>query len=230
MTLDQDIDIIVLNSILPPEAIKELLVFQDPNFFLVPSTNPRNTYKVLWYRLDGDLRQACKIDILVPGIMNIPAVPSSLLVYSTRSGIHGAPVIPFLALLLMKLQGWTDHRESRRNDMRQKQHVDVLDIHELLLISLQHGGLHIRSESWLPESFVTEGRVRVQKFVISFPETRWLWQSLGLIEEGSTAIETALAMIAERKSKVIVTIKPAGAPRSAARYTVPIRRKAQTQH
>lgn len=82
--------------------------------------------------------------------------------------------------------------------MRQKQHVDVLDIHELLVISLLQGGLHIDNESWLPESFIAEGRVRVQQFVIAFPQTRWVWEMMGLVEEDSTAMETALVVIAPK--------------------------------
>jgi hypothetical protein len=70
--MPQDIDIVVLDGGLAPERIKSHLVSVNPSFFLVPSTNPRNTYKVLWYNLSAAssyLRasHACKVDILVPG-------------------------------------------------------------------------------------------------------------------------------------------------------------------
>ena len=51
----------------------------DSSFYLVRSKNWRATYRVLWHRLSKDTYPRpsvdCKVDILVPGILNIPNVP-----------------------------------------------------------------------------------------------------------------------------------------------------------
>jgi hypothetical protein len=175
----------VLDSGLAPEQIKNRLVSVNPLFFLVPSTNPRNTYKVLWYNLhatSSNLRTyyACKIDILVPGVMNIPTIPKHHVVYSSIRGSR-IPVAPFIAVLLLKLQGWADHRVSHRMDLRNKQHVDVDDIYEVLRIAVQGGDLHVRNEPWLPEPFVAAGRLRVRQFILGHPDSNAYWRLLGLL-------------------------------------------------
>ena len=172
----------MLDSGLTPEEIKKRLVSADPLFFLVPSTNPRNTYKVLWYNLRATSSylpplHACKVDILVPGILNIPSMPKRYVVYAPITDI---PVMPFITVLLLKLQGWADHRVSYRMDLRSKQHVDVRDIYELLRISARNKEMHLRNESWLPESFVTAGKRRVAEFVCVHSDSAVHWEQIGL--------------------------------------------------
>jgi len=183
--IPNDVDIVVLNSGLAPEEIKKRLVSANPLFFLVPSTNPRNTYKVLWYNLCATSFQrlplhACKVDILVPGIMNIPAVPKDCIVYPVLNGVS-IPTTPFITLLLLKLQGWADHRISRRMDLRMKQYVDVLDIYELLRAAASNAEMHLRNESWLPKSFVAAGKLRVARFMVAHPDSGVYWRQVGLI-------------------------------------------------
>jgi len=180
-----DIDIVVLNGGLTTEDIKKRLVSANPLFFLVPSTNPRNTYKVLWYNLRAASSHhrpthACKVDILVPGVMDIPTIPKEYIVHSPINGVS-FPVMPFITVLLLKLQGWSDHRVSRRIDLRDKQFIDVRDIYELLRIAVRNGGVHLRHESWLPVLFVVAGRRRVADFIATHSDSRVCWKQIGLV-------------------------------------------------
>jgi len=102
-----DVDIVVLTNSYDQEEIKNLVVSNDSKFFLVPSRSPRETYKILYYSLHT--RGFCKVDILLPGTMNIPSVPRSHITYTQ---VPDVPVMPLLAVILLKLQGWMDHRDS----------------------------------------------------------------------------------------------------------------------
>lgn len=51
------------------------------------------------------------------------------------------PLMPFLPLLLLKLQAWQDHGESAKLFMRDKQPTDVQDILELLRLAEQNYAL-----------------------------------------------------------------------------------------
>lgn len=73
---------------------------KDSNFYTVASKDPRATYRVLWYRLGYS--RSCKVDVLMPGIMNIPPVPAARIAY--RRSRSELPLISFLPLLLLKLQ------------------------------------------------------------------------------------------------------------------------------
>jgi len=174
--LPNDVDIIVLTDLYGQEEIKALLVSQDSKFFLVQSRNRRATYQILYYSLPS--RGFCKVDVLLPGIMDIPAVPRSCITY-TR--VPGVPVMPLLAVLLLKLQGWTDHRDSEREDFQEKQYTDVDDIKEILGILRQrdHRAQTLVSQSWMPSSFVDAARWRVDEFVEDFPDTTDDWWTLG---------------------------------------------------
>ncbi|KAL7284879.1 hypothetical protein ACG7TL_002193 [Trametes sanguinea] len=125
-----DVDIVVLSTVYTQEALKEMLVRDDQQFQLVRSRNPRATYRVLWYRIPGTY-QRCKVDILIPGILNVPAVQYR---YIISPKPHHLPLMPLIPQLLLKLQGWADHRVSHRSDMRAKQCIDVRDVDALLEI------------------------------------------------------------------------------------------------
>ncbi|EPS93281.1 hypothetical protein FOMPIDRAFT_1136505 [Fomitopsis schrenkii] len=148
----KDVDLIILRGE-DTAYFKQLLADSDDPFYLAPSRRRNAGYKVLWYRLPspaGSPRRKCKVDILVPGILNIPNIPPWLIKHKL-----GLPVMSLLPLLMMKLQGWTDHRDSRRSDFQAKQHVDVEDIEELLSIACRTGtciGGH--SLNWLPSDFI----------------------------------------------------------------------------
>jgi len=173
-----DVDMIALTSTWDTEQIKEGLLSMNTKFFLKPSRNRANTYQILYYRLYsrifGDER-SCKVDILIPGNKGIPRIPRGRIMYTY---IPGVPVMPLLALLLLKLQGWVDHRDSPRRDYQAKQHVDVEDIIELLDIVLE-AGVGLGTEKWMPRAFVRRAEWRVDEFVTEFPDTFDSWIELG---------------------------------------------------
>lgn len=73
----QDVDIVILTTSYDTERLKAMLVARDPTFYLRLAKTFGATYKVLWARIVYSYAQsdACKVDILTPGIMNIPDVP-----------------------------------------------------------------------------------------------------------------------------------------------------------
>lgn len=163
----QDVDIIVMTASFAQEELKQLLV-QHPgsDFLLRPSRRIGATYTIVYCDL-GDER-FCKLDVLIPGILNIPSISSDRIVH-----IDGLPVLPFMALLLMKLQGWSDHRASGRSDMWEKQYVDVRDINQMLGIAASRGE-NVNNETWLPKDFLDVARQRVVRFVEHFRQpARW---------------------------------------------------------
>jgi hypothetical protein len=126
---------------------------------------------VLWYKLPfGE----CKVDILVPDVFGIPPVPSQRIQLAS-TGLPGVPVMPFLAVLLLKLKAWTDHRDSDKSYMRLKQYVDVRDIDELLKIAAEEYILDLEQEDWLPSQFVREANRRVQQYKRAFPASVRRW-------------------------------------------------------
>ena len=165
---------VVLTNSIEQETIKEMVVAKDGDFFLVKSKRPEATYKILYYALKP-WGAWCKVDILLPGVLNIPFVPTNLI---TRIG--GIPLMPLFAVLLLKLQGWTDHRDSERGDWREKQHVDVKDIEELLEIVVdKYPDQIIDRQRWVPDSMIHVAQNRVDEFVEKLPETVDDWLDIG---------------------------------------------------
>ncbi|KAG6896081.1 hypothetical protein C0992_010455 [Termitomyces sp. T32_za158] len=133
-----DVDLLVL---LPPgstvtvEELKLNLVVLNPNhFFTTPSKDSLPSYCILWYRLNDDPVQtdktSCKVDLLLPGTMNLPNLPSSLIHWD-----EGLPLVPFSLLLLQKLQAWDDHRKSKDPIKWQRQRTDMEDLDGLTSLS-----------------------------------------------------------------------------------------------
>ncbi|KAF7323729.1 hypothetical protein MKEN_00593800 [Mycena kentingensis (nom. inval.)] len=175
-----DVDIVCLTDEYTQEQLKTILVSKNPNFYTVRARDPDATYRVLWYRTG--YRRSCKVDVLLPGILNIPDVPSSRIVHSAKE----LPLMPFFPLLLLKLQGWQDHGESDKDYMRAKQPTDVRDVVQMLgLAATKYTKQTVASEeSWLPEEFMAAAKRRVKLFVESHPETASYWRLLGpLLQE-----------------------------------------------
>lgn len=149
------------------EELKQLLVrHPGSDFYVRPSRRISATYLIVYYNLGEE--RFCKVDILIPGVLNIPHIPSTRIVH-----IDGLPVLPFMALLLLKLQGWSDHRASGRSDMWEKQYVDVRDINQMLGIAATRGE-DVNDETWLPKDFLEVARARVVRFVEYFRQpARW---------------------------------------------------------
>jgi hypothetical protein len=159
------------------EALKRMLVAEDHDFSLRSSTNPRNTYKIAWCNVPGSFYKQIKVDVLVPGIMNIPSISPTRLIWFRQNTL---PSMPLLPLLLLKLQACDDHRTAsyRRPDLRAKQHVDVADI-DVLLVIAKNKGVHRRDGASLPASFLSSADSRVRSYTLSFPSSSGPWRALG---------------------------------------------------
>lgn len=183
-----DVDLVVLDSPYGQETLKRILVdHPGSRFYLVDAKTPGATYKVLWYRLDEYLissysrnRRSCKVDILIPGIMNIPDVPLNKVVL-----LKGLPAMPLIGLIMLKLQAWEDHRNHNKNYMQVKQFTDVSDLEALLPIAIRDGR-SVDTESWIPASFVTAARERVLRFLASYPAQSQNWRRIGFSVPSST--------------------------------------------
>ena len=161
------------------ERLKGLLVAGDEDFFLKASSNPNATYSVLWYALPthplARYQRACKVDILLPGIMDIPVIPRERITW-----IQQLPLMPLMPLLMMKLQGWSDHRESPRQDFQEKVPVDVEDILELLDLAYEDPSCHLSQVEWLSDEFINNAYFRIRDFVdYESLDSVWQWRALG---------------------------------------------------
>jgi hypothetical protein len=93
------------------------------------------------------------VDILVPPTLGLPNIPESKTVL-----INGIPVMPIFDLLVMKTQGWWDHRTSLRPDFQLKESDDVYDVFALLERAAEEGvsyqdAAYIHSEEFMDHAF-----------------------------------------------------------------------------
>ncbi|TCD70778.1 hypothetical protein EIP91_001809 [Steccherinum ochraceum] len=171
-----DVDLIVMTSSYTTETLKNTLVAGGGgDFYTRPSKMIGATYRLLFCRIPTSslfAHKSCKVDILIPGIMNLPMLPTSSFVR-----IDNLPVLPFSALLLMKVQGWSDHRKSERSDYRLKQHQDAKDVNELLAIGKERG------ERLTPETLPSDFWLAGMKLIVEYVNVkggRMSWEELGL--------------------------------------------------
>jgi len=130
----QDIDVVVSEEEgweeFDSEDIKEIIVRADARYYLERSKKREATHRILYCRLPGwatDDTRRVKVDILVPPVLNLPAING----YETTY-FNNIPAMPIFDLLVMKTQGWWDHSNSNRADFRAKKSADVSDIFALL--------------------------------------------------------------------------------------------------
>jgi len=175
-----DIDILCLTCNLEQEALKSRLVALNPKFYLVRARDSTAKYKVLWYT-PTQYGPCIKVDILLPGVLDIPSIPSSSI---TRDNDAKLPCAPFSLVLLLKLQAWIHHGEALEHWLRAKQFNDRCDLERLLPIAVRRG-MSLGSGGILPESFITLSAKRAERFVRyeATPGTRTHWEKLGLIPE-----------------------------------------------
>ncbi|KAG6917085.1 hypothetical protein DXG01_003974 [Tephrocybe rancida] len=198
-----DIDILVLpvpdqklNDESPTqESLKDLLVISAPDFFVLrPSRNPEATYRVLYFRpiQTGRFPQLLKVDILLPGVMHLPALHpndlvwryNNILPYKSRPPEPLMPVIPFSVLLLQKLQAWNSRRAAQEPHHRKKAPVDVRDLEWMLDIGgpkhlLVWGAAVWRDRRLFDEEFERLSRERVCAFCVAYPQWTEVWKYLG---------------------------------------------------
>ncbi|KAG5635795.1 hypothetical protein H0H81_010088 [Sphagnurus paluster] len=188
--IPNDIDVLVLptpSSQHTQESLKELLVALAPTqFYLRAARKPDATYRVLWFNAMPNAKliraHTCKVDILLPGVMHLPALPPHAI--SWRMGKAASdgwfPVLPFAALLAQKLQSWDDHLCAAEARYKGKAPADVLDLEWLLGVGLHHvgkdGGVGLE---WVNEEFVRLTHKRVAAFCEVYPKWAWVWQYMG---------------------------------------------------
>ncbi len=143
------------------EALKRTIQSADTRFLLVSSKNPKNTYKILWFTLSSSPPRHCKVDVLIPGLLEIPRIPQEHVVLHSHATFK-LPVMPLFPLLLLKLRGWDDHRSARAAHLRKKTHDDIKDIDEVLAMAVAR---QERASTWVPESLVASASARVREYV-----------------------------------------------------------------
>ena len=161
------------------EFLKNYLTRQDSTFYTRAPKTPGATYRVLFAHLKPTYlssRRSCKVDILIPGILGIPKVPAE----RVRT-IAGLPVMPMVPQLLLKVQGWSDHRASHRQDMQLKQYVDVGDIDELLAIAVAEGAdVRAPENKWLPGSMTGVAPTRIWSYTLrGSAKSKEQWKAIG---------------------------------------------------
>jgi len=125
-------------------------------------------------------RFSSKVDILLPGIMHLPALPTSKITY-----ISSLPVVPFPVLLLQKLQGWSDHRAATEARYRAKIGDDARDLEWCLNVQLRSVKYtRNKNEMWsdrtmFSEEFEALSRVRVGEFCRVYTGLREAWKAIG---------------------------------------------------
>jgi hypothetical protein len=183
-----------LNTSLEQKVLKQLLQNSDSRFTTVPGKAPGATYRVLWYQSEKLGR--CKVDVLVPGLLDIPSVPEDAVVKRPKSDSEsessGLPLMPFYPLLMLKLRGWDVRRtgSSRRRFSRyhndggdpdkKKAETDAQDILEMLDIATRDSSVEIdRDVPWVSEAFRAASMNRVETYVRLFPTSAKIWAKLG---------------------------------------------------
>ena len=175
--LDQDLDILCLTPYPGgAEAIKRELCAEDNRFYTVEARNPNDWWKVLYWHTGRDEPgfERFKIDILVPGVMDLPNIHPDYIVKIDR-----LPCAPLALLLLHKLQGWDERRNSRRPDFLAKIPGDVQDIAYLLRIANQRGLNITKPKPYITDSFRSISYERIIEFSYQHQEYASLWMGLG---------------------------------------------------
>jgi hypothetical protein len=125
----QDVDIVVSGQF-GAEYIKSVIAQADNRYYLMKSWISGATHKKLYCRLPGwktDKGRCVKVDILVPPTLGLPNITESDIYL-----IGDIPVMSIFDLLVMRTQGWRDHRNSPRADFQAKVNNDASDILALL--------------------------------------------------------------------------------------------------
>ncbi|KAK2464617.1 hypothetical protein APHAL10511_003310 [Amanita phalloides] len=172
----EDIDVVVFSED-DPEDIKAYLAEANSRCYLEDSANPNNTYKKVYYSLSWRTGLNCKVDILTAGRtspLHIPKIPSRHVQYVGNSDI---PVLPFSVLLILKVQGWHDHRISNKPHLRVKIPQDRQDIEQLL--TMLDDDDHLDRFNWLPQWFVDHAADLIEMYTEKYPSTAASFRDMG---------------------------------------------------
>jgi hypothetical protein len=179
----QDIDIVVSEDpedpyeSLDPEDIKEQIVLADSRYYLEQSRKRGATYQILYCRLPGwstDPERCVKVDILVPPTLGLPTITDSDIFL-----IDNIPVMPIFDLLVMKTQGWWDHRNSPRTDFQRKEDNDISDVIALLESAREEEVSYVdeAEEDRHSRAFMGHARALANRFIRAYGMRRE-WRAL----------------------------------------------------
>ncbi|KAH8916321.1 hypothetical protein BT69DRAFT_1270553 [Atractiella rhizophila] len=181
MRSPNDVDILVLPrpwDLSSQEDIKRSVVRVDSRFYLRDAKTPGATDKVLYFKAYSYSRTYTKVDLLLPGVMNLPTLPPEKVMM-----IGDLPIGPFSLLLLTKLQCWDDNRQAIQYFKQQKQYTDASDIEALL--RLPNAKMLRKEENWFLDADVLGERIcrltppRVKRICGAYPKMKRDWQLLG---------------------------------------------------
>jgi hypothetical protein len=184
----QDLDILCISSGWSEEGLKSKVIELNPRFYRIAARDPSATYTVLWYRI-ADNGARLKVDLMLPGAMNIPVIPVHT--FDTNNLLNLA-CAPLSLVLLLKLQAWVQHGEADEARYYMKQPTDAQDILELLSVARQKR-IQPRSESYFPNLFVSRAESRAEKYVSRYPGTKASWMDLGFVFTGGNNRSTRLS-------------------------------------
>jgi len=117
------------------------------------------------------------VDIVIAGQnspLKIPKIPARHIQHVNDFNI---PVLPFLVLLILKVQGWHDHRSSQRTDFLRKVPQDKQDIDELL--GMVDDKDHLDQFNWLPRWFIDHAQNLVVMYTDRYPNTAAAFYDMG---------------------------------------------------
>ncbi|KZV75029.1 hypothetical protein PENSPDRAFT_748870 [Peniophora sp. CONT] len=143
-----DIDLVVMAANADAEDLKRLLAEHGSGFTLDNAWDPTKTYKIVKYNAEPPLVERStewKLDILVPGDLDIPLIPEARFIQLSMrlpDATYTLPCMPLLPLLILKLHGWS----NIRNDKQCK------DVRKLLHLA-EHSGVTWASFRRLPAEF-----------------------------------------------------------------------------
>jgi len=178
----QDVDVLILDSQYDDqEEIKRMIASQNSRFYLVNAKTIGAHWKVLWYhpRGRGSTKRpaAIKIDVLLPGIMELPSFDPYWIDYDNSLRL---PTAPLSLVLLHKVRGWSERIDSTGHQY-EKRWQDARDVATLAPLASRMGvTIH---DDVLPDEFIESASEWVNDFVATYPKlrTRYHWRKIGFI-------------------------------------------------
>jgi hypothetical protein len=176
----QDVDVLILDSQWDQETVKWMMTEENPCFYLVDAKTAGADWKVLWYHPygSGSTRRtwAVKIDILLPGIIELPTFDPGWIEYDNN---HKLPTAPLSLVLLHKVLGWWERINSLDDYHYEKHWQDARDVANLAPLASQMGVTI--DDDVLPDSFIDSASEWVNAFIAKYPKfrTRYHWRKIG---------------------------------------------------
>ena len=165
-------DIVVLDNDADAEEIKDYIADQHDRFTLEPL--PNRSHKKLWFNLDWGRDLKCKVDIITSGRytdLQIPKIPKNDIVNLNNRDI---PVVPFLVLLILKVQGWWDRTNK---SYWKKVARDRGDTNRLL--EMTDDDDHLDYFRRYPMWFLRHAQELVKLYTDSYPGKAYSFRQLG---------------------------------------------------